>query len=66
MADPTDAQIEAGAIALYAMNNANGDIGWVESRWPNYADGLKMPYRRWSRTVLVAGLNVIEIERRAS
>jgi hypothetical protein len=58
MADPTDAQIDAGAIALFAANNANGDIAYVESRWPNYSDMLKAPYLRWSRAVLIAALNI--------
>ncbi len=58
MAEPTDGQIEAGAIALYAMNNANGDTGFVESRWAHYADSMKAPYRRWSRTVLAAALTI--------
>lgn len=58
---PTDAQVEAGAIAWFTANNTSGsdaDIAMVSQRWPGYSDVQKDFYRKMTRIVLVAALAV--------
>ena len=50
----TDEQVEAGAIAWFAANNADGNVELVSERWPGYSDVQKDFYRKFARIVLEA------------
>lgn len=50
----TEAKVEAGAIALFAANNADGNVAMVSERWANYPDAEKDLYRHCARVVLEA------------
>lgn len=50
----TGAQVEAGAIALFANNNTDDNIEMVKQKWPDYPDGEKNVYRVFARVVLEA------------